>query len=398
MKSRLVLIAVLLLSFAGVGSTANQQPLKVFILVGQSNMQGHAHVRTLGHIGMDTKTAPMLREIQDASGKPKVARDVWISYLSSNGVKQGRLTTGYGASNEKIGPELTFGIYAQKLLGEPILIIKTAWGGKSLHTDFRPPSAGPYVFNEEQLANFKKRKQDLNQVKAAKQQATGHYYRLMMAHVKKVLADVKSAHPNHDAAAGHELAGLVWFQGWNDMVDGGVYPDRYQKGGYENYSRLLAQFIHDVRQDLKAPKLPFVIGVMGAGGPVADYLPRQKRYAGVHQYFRDAMAAPAALAEFKGNVATVLTEKYWDPELTRLRAREANVRDELKRLQKEKKLNRNQSRAELEELRSKEFNARELKVLEKGVSNAEYHYLGSAKIMAGIGRGFAEAVVSLNRR
>ena len=31
-----------------------------------------------------------------------------------------------------------------------MLIIKTAWGGKSLHTDFRPPSAGPYQLNDYQ--------------------------------------------------------------------------------------------------------------------------------------------------------------------------------------------------------------------------------------------------------
>ena len=31
----------------------------------------------------------------------------------------------------------------EKRLGEPVLIIKTAWGGRSLHTDFRPPIAGP---------------------------------------------------------------------------------------------------------------------------------------------------------------------------------------------------------------------------------------------------------------
>jgi hypothetical protein len=38
----------------------------------------------------------------------------------------------------------------------PILLIKTAWGGKSLHTDFHPPSAGPHGFNETQLAQFQK--------------------------------------------------------------------------------------------------------------------------------------------------------------------------------------------------------------------------------------------------
>lgn len=369
------------------------KPLKVFILVGQSNMQGHAHVRTLEHIGMDPKTATILREIQD-----KTARPIWISYLSTSGVKHGRLTTGFGASDEKIGPELTFGIYAQKMLDEPILIIKTAWGGKSLHTDFRPPSAGPYEFNENQLENFRKQKKALDEMKAAKARATGHYYRLMLDHVKQVLADIGSVYPEYDAKQGHELAGFVWFQGWNDMVDRGVYPNRDQKGGYDNYSQVFAKFIRDVRKDLMAPKLPFVIGVMGAGGPVDKYLPGQKRYTGIHQNFRDAMAAPAKLPEFKGTVSTVLTEKYWDYELTVLRSRESKVRQKLKQLQKEKKLSREDSRTTLEKLRSEEFSKRELKVLEVGVSNAEYHYLGSAKIMAGIGRGFAEAVVKLVNR
>jgi alpha-galactosidase len=69
---------------------------------------------------------------------------------------------------EKIGPEFTFGIYAQKALKEPILIIKTAWGGKSIHTDFRPPSAGPYVFNENELKTSKRRGKDIKEVKAEK--------------------------------------------------------------------------------------------------------------------------------------------------------------------------------------------------------------------------------------
>ncbi len=38
-----------------------------------------------------------------------------------------------------------------------------------------------------------------------------------------------------------------------------------QPGGYDEYGRLLAQFIRDVRKDLSAPKMPFVIGVMGIG-------------------------------------------------------------------------------------------------------------------------------------
>ena len=37
----------------------------------------------------------------------------------------------------------------------------------------------------------------------------------------------------------------------------------------------------------------------------------------------------------------------------------------------------------------------ELRLMTEGVSNAEYHYLGSAKILGRIGEAFAEAVHKL---
>ena len=382
------------------GANAPKQPLKVFILAGQSNMQGHAHVRTFEHIGMDPKTVPMLNAMQGENGKPRVCKDVWISSIgSSESEKTGRLTAGFGAEKNgpKIGPELTFGIYAQKKLSQPILIIKTAWGGKSIHTDFRPPSAGPYEFNENQLAQLKKQGKDIDEAKAARAKATGHYYGLMMEHVTKVLADIKRVYPNYDEKQGYELAGFVWFQGWNDMVDSGVYPNRYQPGGYDDYSKVLTHFIRDVRKDLKAPELPFVIGVMGAGGPIAKYTPAQKRYAKVHQYFRDAMAAPAKFPEFKGNVTAVLTENYWDDELHQLRYRDSQIKREVNAMQKAGDITKKQVGEKQDELRTAKFSDRELKILNTATSNAEFHYLGCAKVMAGIGKGFAEAVCAMQK-
>ena len=117
------------------------KPLKVFLLAGQSNMQGHAKVTTFEHIGMDPATAPMLAEMLGADGKPKVCERVWISSIGcgkdDKAEQTGKLTAGFGASAEKIGPEFTFGLYMQKLTDAPILLIKTSWGGKSLNTDFR---------------------------------------------------------------------------------------------------------------------------------------------------------------------------------------------------------------------------------------------------------------------
>ena len=376
-------------------------PLQIFILAGQSNMQGHAKVSTFEHVGMDPATAPMLAEMQDARGNPTVCERVWISSIGCAETEQtGKLTAGFGASQNgpKIGPEFTFGLYLQKVTNAPILIIKTSWGGKSLNTDFRPPSAGPYVFDEAQIEQMKKRSKDVAAAKAEKEEATGHYYRLMMEHVKSVLADIQRVVPGYDASQGYALAGFVWFQGWNDLVDSGTYPNRDQPGGYDAYSDLMAHFIRDVRSDLNAPELPFVIGVLGVNGPTSEYGPDQQRYKATHQHFRDAMAAPASLPEFRGNVTAVLTEKFWDQELSAARAKENAVKQQSKKQAAESKLKPADEKALFEKLRADALTERERQVLEKGVSNQEYHYLGSAKILGGIGKGFAEAMVELVKR
>ncbi|MHC4253688.1 MAG: sialate O-acetylesterase, partial [Planctomycetota bacterium] len=178
-------------------ASAGTKPLKVYLLVGQSNMQGQANVRTLPHMTMDLASKALHDKIVDSDGKPRVYEDVHITYLSGGrsgpNIKTGPLTVGFGSDGSKpdvLGPELGFGITIHEKLRQPILIIKTAWGGKSINTDFRSPSAGPYPFSEQQIASAKTRhKLTLEQLKAQKAEKTGHYYRLMAAHVKKVLAN-----------------------------------------------------------------------------------------------------------------------------------------------------------------------------------------------------------------
>ena len=394
-------ILTLLTSLLAVSFSLSAKPLKVYLLVGQSNMQGHAAERTLGHMAMDAETAPLLKAIQNADGSAKIHDQIWISSIEEteeSGVKEGKLTVGYGAGGRdpKIGPELTFGITMQKHVGEAVLLIKTAWGGKSLNTDFRPPSAGPYVFNSKQIENFKKRGRNLVEVRQEKINSTGVYYRAMLEHIRKVLGDIKRVYPDYDAKSGYELSGFVWFQGWNDMVDSGTYPLRGQVGSYDAYSRNLAHFIRDVRKDLNAPKLPFVIGVMGAGGPIAKYGPEQKRYADIHGEFRKAMAAPANLPEFRGNVTAVRTENYWDGELSELVERRSKINAKRRELSKDESLNRDQRDKALADFNAKLFTKEELQILEIGVSNAAYHYLGSAKILGQIGKAFADALAGVN--
>ena len=314
-------IATLLITTLFAATGVEAKPLKVFILAGQSNMEGHAEVRTFDYIGKDPLTAPLLKEMRNPDGTPRVCDKVWMSYLtgpydgSANGEGLGKLTAGFGARGDqptkdggKIGPEFTFGITMEKELKEPILIIKTAWGGRSLNTEFRPPSAGPYTLPKEiqelwdkhpQGAHGVPKLEDRKQWQADKDAASGVFYRMMIEHVKKVLADPKRVCPEYDEKAGFELAGFVWLQGFNDLVDGTTYPGPDQPEKYDEYSRLLSHFIRDVRKDLSAPKMPFVIGVLGVDGEQ-------------HVNFRKAMAAPADMPEFKGNVVAVDTAPFWD--------------------------------------------------------------------------------------
>jgi len=321
---RPAMLAALAVAMLATTTLHAAKPLKVYILVGQSNMEGQAKIETFDYIGDDPATAPLLKEMRGPDGKPRVCEKVWISYLTGSpdrgtlGEGVGKLTAGYGARSNpakdggKIGPEFTFGIYMSKACDGPILIIKTAWGGKSLNTDFRPPSAGPYEFNEAQLARLKKQGKDVAQAQADKAKATGRYYRLMIDHVKKVLAHPKRIVPDYDPKAGYEIAGFVWFQGWNDMCDGGTYPDRGKPGRYAKYGEWMADFIRDVRKDLNAPKMPFVIGVIGVQGDKAT---------GGLAHIRPAMAAPASMPEFRDNVAAVNTGQFWDHEMAAMESR-----------------------------------------------------------------------------
>lgn len=387
------------------------KPVKVFILAGQSNMEGHARIETSDYIGDDPATAPLLKMMRGAGGKPAVCEGAWISYLTGadegNFELTGKLTAGFGSlwgqdrnkPGNKIGPEFTFGLTMDAALMEPVLIVKTAWGGKSLHTDFRPPSAGPYELNDYQRKLYYGPKahgvpDDMEKWLSQKKQDTGHYYRLMVEHVKRVLADPKRVVPGYDSAQGYELSGFVWLQGWNDMVDGHVYSAHGKPGRFDVYSELLAHFIRDVRRDLGAPQMPFVIGVMGVGGatPGAETLE-----------FRKAMAAPAALPEFKGNVIAVETAPFWSEELGAIdkkREQVSQMRWYLDAKHKDHanadgKMTDEQKREYVQKFEADLISPAEAALWKRGASNAGYHYLGCAKTFALMGRAFAEATLQM---
>src|SRR5205823_8104428 len=134
--------------------TGAAKPLRVFILAGQSNMEGHAKVSLLEYQIKQPATHDTFAHLQK-DGKWIERDDVWIKFLD----RKGKLTVGYG-SPRCIGPELEFGTVVGDRYAEQVLLIKTAWGGRSLVRDFRSPSAGlpPSAVLEKMLADQKKQK------------------------------------------------------------------------------------------------------------------------------------------------------------------------------------------------------------------------------------------------
>ena len=258
--------------------------VQVYVLAGQSNMEGQGvvdldHPRhynggkgILKNVMSKPENRARYAHLKDANGSWSVRDDVFVRFRNRSGVLAGGLSigfTGYSSRTERhhIGPELQIGHQLGNATEQPVLLIKTAWGGKSLYKDFRPPSAGG---------------------------ETGEYYTRMLAEVQEALDNIDKDFP---LLAGRpvEIAGFIWFQGWNDMGE---------EDARKQYEDNLVHFITDVRAKYNKPRLPVVIGELGNGGPQAGNYMRA---------IRAAQKAAADRRELGGNVSFVSTTAFARP-------------------------------------------------------------------------------------
>ena len=128
------IISTLYLLIVSPGLSA--ETVKVFVLAGQSNMEGKAKMSLLEYQSTAPETKAEFAHLRGGD-QWKRREDVYIKFLD----RSGHLTVGFGSPN-CIGPELEFGWTVGYHYEEPVLLIKTAWGGKSLYRDFRPPRSG----------------------------------------------------------------------------------------------------------------------------------------------------------------------------------------------------------------------------------------------------------------
>ena len=346
--------------------------VKVFILSGQSNMEGKGNPIHLDTYKNDPKIKPSYASLRDGDDW-KQRDDVWITYPSkSGGAKHGPLTVGYGTKGENsIGPEFGFGHAVGDAIDEPVLLIKVAWGGRSIHKPFRPPGALPTdaelkqmaaeakIKYETQMKNYEAKKKAGKKARKPRPAPTfdelkiqfGDSYRKLIAHTKEELSTFEKKFP---ALKSHkpEIAGFIWHQGFNDKI-----RSEYRETKYADYTKWLAQFIRDVRKDLGAPNMPFIIGELSTGG-----IPSRGD-------FQTAQANTAKLPEFRGSVAFVPTAEYYD--------------------------------TKAHELYTKGFwkGTDEQKAQWRAVGNDRpYHYLGSGKTYYLKGRAFADAVLEVLKK
>jgi hypothetical protein len=117
----------------------------------------------------------------------------------------------------------------------------------------------------------------------------------MLAQVAEALTNLKTDFPAYDGR-GCELAGFVWWHGWNDFCDAKAVTE---------YEQNLVNLINDVRKDLKAPKLPVVIGDLT--GP---WLKDAKDFPPAALAVKNAQKAAAGKPAFKDNVVLVETGDF----------------------------------------------------------------------------------------
>ncbi len=247
-------LASTLLALALTVALGSAKTVKVFILAGQSNMEGHGIIHStknggkgsLRHIAENNQA---FKHLLDKDGDWIERKDVSISYLS----RKGKLKPGYGARSSQIGPELGFGHIVGDAIDDQVLLIKTAWGGKSLAVDFRPPSSGGQV---------------------------GPFYTKMVSLVRNTLDNLKKEFPK--LGSKYEIVGFGWHQGWNDGCDMAMSQE---------YEKNMQNFIRDVRKEFNVPDLPFVIADSGFGGA--------KEKNGRRFIIREAQAAAAKTKDLK---------------------------------------------------------------------------------------------------
>lgn len=238
-------------------------------MVGQGVIAGEETPGTLEYCIANDKQGKY-EFLTDRRGKLAEQEDVWIYYEREGKLETDNLSPRFGRTDDLVGLEISFGEQIQKQEGGQILLVKVAWGGKSLGKDFRPPSAGG---------------------------ETGQYYNELLRCIHDALTNIKKHFPKYNVNDGYKINGFCWHQGWNDHVS---------KKFTAEYTDNLEHLINDLRKEFETD-FPVVVATTGMPtkrDAVNNNPPK-------HKPIEKAQLAITNVRDFRGNVAVVDTIKYW---------------------------------------------------------------------------------------
>lgn len=263
--------------------TWDNQPngVKVIILAGQSNMEGFGQTELgndkieggLGSLRHLVATQPeKYGRLVDKRNHWKSRKDVKFWWNKGNQIIKGNLSIGQGSNDTRIGPEFAAGQIMGDYFEEPVLIIKTAWGGKSLFVDFRPPTAV-----------------------SKRGGKVGFYYREMLNNIHQVLDNFSNEYPEF-AGMGYDIVGFGWHQGYNDSLSDSPATE---------YAENMADFIGDIRAEFGKPLLPFSLATIGHRGEQQSGTPL------ILTESQLSILDAAKFPQLKGNVTSTDTRPFW---------------------------------------------------------------------------------------
>lgn len=235
------------------------KPVKVFIIMGQSNtlemgkVAGADKDDTLEGAVKKDKMYPFL---VDEAGNWAIRKDVRnVSVMqkgnSANIYRNDLLTI----SGNKIGIEIGIGHQLGNAIEEPVMILKSSIGNRSLGWDLLPPSIKSYEYEGQAQPGYKqmfKSKDDKTIVDwTGEGWYAGKQWDDDTSNALKILGEIGTYYPG---ATKYEVTGFLWWQGDKDMR---------VPAHFNNYEKHLVALIKDLRKTFNAPNAAFVAASLG---------------------------------------------------------------------------------------------------------------------------------------
>lgn len=276
------------------------KPVKVYILSGQSNMVGMGNIsgNQPGTLETIVRQENKFPNLVDDAGEWSIRNDVWYKGVVTATANKW-LTVGCGSGGSTIGPELQFGHIMGYYHDEPVIVIKTSQGNRSIGWDFLPPGSEQYTVGDYTYAGYRDSPNRwlTGTTPEPVNWYAGKQYDDCVTAAHDVLDNFATHFPQW-ADQGYEIAGFGWWQGHKDQYDAS-YADRYELN--------LVNLINALRAEFNAPDVPFVVATIGFdGGPYAS----DSAYGKIHAA-QMAVGDPVKHPEFAGNVYSADILAYW---------------------------------------------------------------------------------------